>query len=255
MHVNLDQHMMVDLKTAERMAKSAGIKKGEKILEIGAGGGRLTMELARTGARIAAIEMDHGMAEGLKREFSGRSNVEIIEGNALKLLATLEFDKIVANIPYAICEPLMRSMMTADFSLAVLTVPQGFAGILAASKGSGAFSRLSLMSQALFDIDVLFSVPEKAFRPEPDTKSVVIRIRPKAGSAMARHVLARERLKAKNAIMRALFSCRKMTKNEAREAIKRLKINNELLEKRLNDLDLVELDAVLESLEKLGKGI
>lgn len=255
MAVEHDQHFMTDLRILERIAKAADISEGDRILEIGAGTGNLTRVLANSGAKIIAVELDEELARALKDRFSGRKNVEVVEGNALKLLGTLKFDKIVANIPYAICEPLMRRMMTADFSLAVLTVPQGFAGILAASKGSDAFSRLSLMSQALFDIDVLFSVPEKAFRPEPDTKSVVIRIRPKAGSAMARHVLVRERLKAKNAIMRALFSCRKMTKNEAREAIKRLKINNELLEKRLNDLDLVELDAVLESLEKLGKGI
>ena len=81
MKVSLDQHLMVDIRILEKIAKSAGIKKSDRILEIGAGTGNLTAVLAASGAKITAVELDHEMISVLRKRFSAHKNVKIVEGN------------------------------------------------------------------------------------------------------------------------------------------------------------------------------
>lgn len=247
MKVKKDQHMMVASDIIRKIADVVCIEQGETVLEIGAGSGNLTRELAERTKNVIAIEIDMGFEKGLKRI----RNAKIIIGNALKEIGGIRFDKLVANLPYAICEPLILKLIWIDFKLAVLTIPSGFYHILAVDRKDNQYSKISVMAQALFDIEVIIDVPRNAFEPVPKTDSVVIKLLPKPGKELQKEVLRRRGLLVKNAIMRALFSARKMTKNEARKAIKTLELNNKLLEKRLLDADTGELDAVLESIEKL----
>jgi len=249
MRVSKDQHMMIDKAIIKIMVSAARIRPSDTVLEIGPGTGNLTRELARKAKKVVAIEIDRSFRPELKK----LRNVKAIFGNALQELGRegLVFDKVVANIPYAICEPLLARLMEKDFGLAVLTVPKGFSGIMTARKGGRLYSRTSLIASTLLEIEVLTDVPRKAFDPPPKTDSVVIRLTQKSGNLLLKEVLKRQKLKTKNAIMRSLFAARKNTKNQAKKAIKTLKLNNNLLEKRLLEADLAELDAVLTSLEKL----
>jgi 16S rRNA (adenine1518-N6/adenine1519-N6)-dimethyltransferase len=244
MKIRFDQHIMVDKAIIRKIAELGEIKPNDRILEIGAGSGGLTKELARKCRHVVAVEIDKKYAAEL-RKIKG---VKPVIGNALKEIDGIEFDKLVANIPYAICEPLMNMLFGREFRLAILTIPKGFAEMLVSAKPE---SKMGLMVQVFFDVRVLMDVPREAFEPEPKTDSVVVRIVQKAGNSLQKEVMKRQKLKTKNAIMRGLFTARKLAKKEAKKAIKTLKLNNNLLEKRLFEADLEELDAVLESLEKL----
>jgi len=261
MPVKRDQHMMVASDVIRKIADLACIRPGETVLEIGAGSGNLTRELARQVAKngkkgkVTAIEIDKKYAAELEKI----KNVKVIIGNALQEIGGLKFDRLVTNIPYAICEPLVGRLIekegdSAGFKLAVLTVPKGFAGILTAKKGSNAYSKTSVIARVFFNVKVVLDVPREAFEPAPKTDSVVVKLAPRAGNGLQKvqkEVLKRQKLKVKNAIMRALFAAEKTTKKQARKDIKTLKLNNNLLEKRLLDADLGELDTVLHALKKL----
>jgi len=244
MEVKLDQHMMVDKAVIRKIVGFAAIKSGDRILEIGGGGGNLTRELASKSNDLIVIEIDKKYEGELKRI----KNTKVIIGNALDLIDDLKFDRLVSNIPYAICEPLMGKLIEKEFKLAVLTVPKGFAEIITSNK-----AKTGIIANACFDVEVLLDVPAKAFEPPPRTDSVIVKLVPIAGKSLQKEVMKRRKLKVKNAIMRALFVARKMTKNQARKAIKSLKLNNNLLEKRLFEADLKELGAVLKSLGSLKK--
>ncbi len=233
MPVSLDQHMMVDIRILEKIVAASELKKGECVLEVGAGTGNLTRMLSSTKANITAIELDPQLAAVLKERFSGCRNVKIIEGNALKLLKKLEFDKLVSNIPYAICEPLMLLLRNIDFDAAVLTMPKRFLERLKSG------SRLGLENSIFFEIRELFRVPGRAFAPQPDTESLVVLLKPR--KSILRLVLLSPNAKVKNAIMEALVEARKCTKNQAREAIKAIKVSNSIREKRVADMDLNDL--------------
>jgi 16S rRNA (adenine1518-N6/adenine1519-N6)-dimethyltransferase len=247
MVVRLDQHTMVDKAIIRKIVEFAEIGPNEAILEIGAGTGSLTRELASKSKNIIAVEIDKKYAAELKKI----ENVKVIRGNALKEMKEITFDKLVANLPYAICEPLIWKLVGIDFKLAVLTIPKGFADILTAKKGEKTYSKISILARECFDVAVLFNVPREAFDPPPKTDSVVVKMTPKQGNSIQKEVLKRQQLKVKNAVMRALFLVKKSTKNQARKDIKTLKLNNTLLEKRLFDADINELDTVLHALKKL----
>lgn len=225
----------------EKIVATSELVPGERVLEIGAGTGNLTRVLSSTKAKITAIELDPKLAVVLKERFSGCRNIKIIEGNALKLIKKLEFNKIISNIPYAICEPLILLLRDASFKSAVLTVPEKFAKNLASG------SKLGLETSIFFEVKTLFKVSKSAFAPEPDTESVVIAIRP-AGKSILRSVLLQQNKLMKNAIMEALAESRKCTKNQAREAIKALEISNSIGEKRVADMDLNDLRQLISKL-------
>ena len=247
MKVKKDQHMMVDKDIIRKVVDSARIKNSETVLEIGAGSGNLTRELAKKTKQVIAVEID----KRFEKDLNKIKNANILIGDALKESDKIRFDKLVANIPYAICEPLIYKLIETDFKLAVLTVPKGFSDILFSTKESSKYSRISIIARELFDIETLMDVPRDAFDPVPRTDSIVLKIEPRKGNDAQRELLKRQQLKVKNAIMRTLFLVKKSTKNQARKDIKTLKLNNTLLEKRLFDADINELDTVLHALKKL----
>jgi 16S rRNA A1518/A1519 N6-dimethyltransferase RsmA/KsgA/DIM1 with predicted DNA glycosylase/AP lyase activity len=105
-----------------------------------------------------------------------------------------------------------------------------------------------IMAREFFEIKKLFEVPGKAFSPAPKTLSAVLLLRPRKEKTLFALVLQQQKMMVKNAIMRALFLRQKTTKNEARKALKTLKLNNKLAEKRVRELNSNELLAVREVL-------
>jgi len=136
----------------------------------------------------------------------------------------------------------MQKLLFCNFKLAVLTVPKGFAYRLLGNK------KLGLMVQEFFEMKILLDVPKGAFKPEPRTNSVVISLKFRKEKTLFFRVLLQPKFKVKNAIMRALFSGRKLTKNQARKRLKSLKLNNKLLEKKVVDIGLEDFKTLKKAL-------
>jgi 16S rRNA (adenine1518-N6/adenine1519-N6)-dimethyltransferase len=156
-----DQNFMIDVEIAKKIVFFLDVKEDEKILEIGPGKGMLTQFLR---GNITVVEIDKQLCRELKESFP---NIRIINESVLTYNGN--FDKIISNVPYSICEPLMNKLLKMNFKKAILTVPINFM-----KKGV-----LNLVMNHFFEINELMKVNKHAFYPGPKIDSKVIEIKHK----------------------------------------------------------------------------
>jgi len=253
-HRNLDQtgqHYMIDKKLIRFIVDSSELKKNDLVLEIGYGHGALTRELIKD-ANVIAVDIE-------KRELGISSDrLKLIEGNILELFdelsADYRFNKIVANIPYNISEPLFVKLFKKDFELCVLTIGENFAKIL-----EGKDTRLGILADKLFVINRLCKAPKKSFKPQPKVASTVISLTKIPSDMLSqvgkiyRDLLFLDDKKLKNALEKIIdneSSLKSYTKKQIAELIIKHKMK-ETCEKKIYELsnkEFVEFDKFLEKI-------
>ena len=80
---DLGQNFVADPNTVRRIAHLAGVGPGDRVVEIGAGLGSLTLALAETGAAVTAVEVDHGLVGALREVLADVPAVEVVEADAM----------------------------------------------------------------------------------------------------------------------------------------------------------------------------
>jgi 16S rRNA (adenine1518-N6/adenine1519-N6)-dimethyltransferase len=183
----LGQNFLLDLNLTRRIARAAGPLEGFHVVEVGPGPGGLTRALLLEGAgHVSAIERDQrclpALAE-LAEAFPGR--LTVIPGDALAIdPATLGHAprKLVANLPYNIATALLLNWLPhlRDFASLTLMFQKEVAQRLVAAPGSKSYGRLSVVTQWLAEIELLFDISPKAFVPPPKVISTVVRLTPRA---------------------------------------------------------------------------
>lgn len=185
---SLGQNFLKDEEIIERIFEAAEVQPTDWVFEIGPGTGALTFRLADKVKKLLAIELDHQLVERLEQHFVDSQKVSILEGNILdidlqELLEASEFAehpyKIIANIPYYITAPIIKTLLSLKYQPQSLTlmVQDEVADRLAAPPGS--MSLLSLMAQYYATVEKKFFVPKEAFDPAPKVDSAVIQIIPR----------------------------------------------------------------------------
>lgn len=185
---SLGQNFLQDAEVIEKIFEAAEVQPTDWILEIGPGTGILTFRLAEQVEKLLAIELDHQLVERLQQHFIDSQSVSILEGNILdvnlkELLETSGFAehpyKIIANIPYYITAPIIRTLLALPYQPESLTlmVQDAVADRLAAKPGD--MSLLSVMAQYYASVEKIFFVSREAFDPVPKVDSAVIRIIPR----------------------------------------------------------------------------
>lgn len=244
----LDQVFLKDESALEKIVEFAELKKNETVLEIGSGPGNLTELIAERCKKVMSIEIDERLRPRLEEKFRDRK-VEFIWGNALNVLGRkLKYDKIVANPPYAICEPLIQALFTQKFDCAILTLPWSFVERLTANPEERLYSKLSVFSHAFFRIETLYRIEKDAWHPRPDTASMVLRLTPKKpGGAdfLLREMALQDDKKLKNALREALVSMKGKTKRGAREVLGKMDIPERLLNKKISEMSLEDVKDVV----------
>lgn len=235
---SLGQNFLKDDTVIEQILATADIRPEDTIFEIGPGTGILTDALDGRAKKIVAMELDHQLVERLMKHFEASAGVSILEGNILdvnlnEMLAHAEFEsgkyKVVANIPYYITAPIIRTLLSLETAPQSLTlmVQKEVAERLTAEPGD--MSLLSIMVQYYSDARIAFVVPREAFDPVPKVDSAVVHLVPK------RHYDAEEDRKLFR-IARAGFAARRKTL--ANNLSSSLKIEKSVVETALTDSGL-----------------
>ena len=175
------QNFVVDPNTVRRIARLAGVGAGDRVVEIGAGLGSLTLALAETGASVTAIEVDSGLVPAL-RSVVEPVGVTVVEGDALRLdwSALLGVDGwvLVANLPYNVATPLVADLLdqVPAITRMLVMVQREVAERLAAGAGDDAYGAVSVKVAYWATAKVVGRVPATVFHPVPNVESSLVRI-------------------------------------------------------------------------------
>lgn len=177
---SLGQHFLKDLSVAKRIADVIPETFGLPVLEIGPGTGVLTQFLLKNQQQLTVVELDKESVAHLNKhypELQGR----IIEADFLKLDLTALFPAqfaVIGNYPYNISSQIFfKALDYRDkIPLCAGMLQKEVAERLAAQPGKKAYGIITVLLQAWYDIEYLFTVEPEVFDPPPKVRSAVIRM-------------------------------------------------------------------------------
>jgi 16S rRNA (adenine1518-N6/adenine1519-N6)-dimethyltransferase len=184
----LGQHFLADPNLVRAIVADAGIEPGDRVLEVGAGFGSITLELARAGADVVAVEFDRRLVPALREVVGDLGNVRIEEADAMRAdwNRLLEDDEwsLVANLPYNISVPLLVGLLgtVPRITRYVVMVQREVGERLVAGPGEDAFGTVSLRIAYRAGAEVVRRVPAEVFWPRPNVDSVLVRLIPRPPS-------------------------------------------------------------------------
>jgi 16S rRNA (adenine1518-N6/adenine1519-N6)-dimethyltransferase len=185
----LGQNFVVDPNTVRRIARLAEVGPGDKVLEIGAGLGSLTLALAASGASVTAVEVDSHLVPVL-RSVVEPAGVVVVEGDAMRL----DFRPLVgpgtvlvANLPYNIATPLVATLLEEVPQIArmLVMVQREVAERLAAPAGHPAYGAVSVKVAYFATASLAGRVSPEVFVPRPRVESALVQIVRRASVAVA----------------------------------------------------------------------
>ncbi len=179
----LGQNFVADPNTVRRIARLAEIGPGDRVVEIGAGLGSLTLALAETGAAVTAVEIDRHLLPAL-RSVVASASVTVVEGDALTLrwpalLGPSLGWVLVANLPYNVATPLIADLLDGVPAIdrMLVMVQREVGERLAAGPGDEAYGAVSVKVSYWAEAAVIGRVPASVFVPRPRVESALISIR------------------------------------------------------------------------------
>jgi 16S rRNA (adenine1518-N6/adenine1519-N6)-dimethyltransferase len=176
---HLGQVFLSDDRIAKRIVKEVGLTPEDVVVEIGAGAGTLTEELAKTGARVIAYEIDESLAPVLRERLSKYPNVELRFEDFLKAKDIPEGAICVSNIPYSITGLLMEKIIEWKFKRAIVMVQKEVGERILAKPGKKTYGYLSVVVQTFYEVKKLFDVSRSCFVPNPEVDSTVVDLKRK----------------------------------------------------------------------------
>lgn len=184
----LGQNFLRDKKVVADLVSAAEILDPDIVIEIGAGTGVLTKELAKRAGKVLAFELDRGLIPVLKKETVGFGNVEIVNQDFLKVdkqqlaISNQQF-KIVGSIPYQITSPLIHRLLTFEPkpSLAVLLIQKEVAQKITARPPRANY--LSNIVKLLGGVEIVRYVPKTAFWPVPEVDGAIVKFKIKKSAS------------------------------------------------------------------------
>jgi 16S rRNA (adenine1518-N6/adenine1519-N6)-dimethyltransferase len=244
---DLDQHFLINQLLIKEEIKLANISSKDNILEIGAGSGNLTKELIKTKAKISSFEIDNRYFSKLEELKNENKNLEIIYGNALNY-SWREYNKIISNIPYSISEPLIHKIIKEKINFLILIIGENFKEILEKNN-----SKIGFITNLFYNIKYIKKINKKEFMPMPRVNSWLIKLEKKENISKKEKILQEIILyqgKIKNAFIYSLVK-EKYTKKQAKEILKKIGLNNEILEKSTKKITIYLLNKIKNNIERI----
>jgi 16S rRNA (adenine1518-N6/adenine1519-N6)-dimethyltransferase len=195
----LGQNFLIDLNALDFIVRMAELTRADLVLEVGTGTGGLTARLAEHAGSVLSVEIDRSFHELARETVGPEPHVRLFHGDILEnknrlnpevLAALAEMRqtfqpqqlKLVANLPYAVATPVISNLLLTDLPLErmVVMVQWEIAERLAARPATKDFGALSVLVQAITDVEILRKLPPAVFWPRPQVASAIILIRPSA---------------------------------------------------------------------------
>jgi 16S rRNA (adenine1518-N6/adenine1519-N6)-dimethyltransferase len=178
------QNFLTDDRVIQQIVDTINPAEDELLLEIGPGQAALTTPLAETGTELLLVELDRDLVTFLGDKFSDNEKVQIHQADALKVdyaeLTDNRPFRLIGNLPYNISTPLLFHLLQwsdliidMHFMLQLEVVKR-----MAATPGSKAWGRLSIMCQYQCKVTPLFTVNAESFSPVPRVQSAIVKLQP-----------------------------------------------------------------------------
>jgi 16S rRNA (adenine1518-N6/adenine1519-N6)-dimethyltransferase len=181
---SLGQHFLVDENLQRKIVAAVDAPPSAEVLEIGPGRGALTRHLVGSVRHLVLVELDDDLARELADRYAARDDVRVVHGDVLDVDLTAVCDDpsellVVGNIPYNITTPIVFKLLQRPRPRQiVLMVQDDVADRIVGPVGTKAYGALSVGVRTVAEVERLFKVGRRAFRPVPGVDSAVIRIRP-----------------------------------------------------------------------------
>lgn len=251
----LGQHFLHDKRTASRIVDSLLAESVDNVLEIGPGMGVLTSELlAKYGEKFWAVEIDSESVVYLKENLPSLS-CNILEEDFLKINLSTKFNgrlAIIGNLPYNISSQIFFSILeNRNMVTEVVAMIQREVALRIAEKpGTRTYGILSVLLQAYFNINYLFTVSEGCFTPPPKVKSAVIRLTRNTTFKLD----CNEDLFFK--VVKAAFNQRRKTlRNSIRSTYSMVELSEKFAQKRAEQLSVSDFVEITNEVERAIKNL
>ena len=177
----LGQHFLTDLSIASRIADTVDACPELPILEVGPGMGVMTQYLVQKSRQVKVVEIDYESVEYLRKTYPELED-SIIEDDFLKMHLDRTFEGkpfvLTGNYPYNISSQIFFKMLDFKELIPCCTgmIQKEVAERMAAKPGGKTYGILSVLIQAWYDVEYLFTVEPNVFNPPPKVRSAVIRM-------------------------------------------------------------------------------
>ncbi len=223
--MRLGQHLLHDKRIIDRIIDAADINGSDIIFEIGSGNGILTKELCKRAKHVISCEIDDRLYNNLKVTCN---NLELYNTDGYKLGLSINFDKFIANIPYSRSRDTIELLAKKEFKLAIVMFQKEFVEKLFKDRAISAIARYC------FDIERIYLVSRRAFKPMPSVDSSIIKIK-------KRHTLDDKSIRT----IKLLYSFKGRKVKHATKLLA-LKMDKRLMDKRVERLKPEEVITLID---------
>jgi len=184
---NLGQNFLFDKNIQKKITSACNLCEGDIVLEIGAGMGDLTEQLAQRASKVYALEIDRRLFPALEQKISAYPNCRLVKesilefdiGKFLKLNQIKKKIKVIGNIPYYISSPIIEHLIKyrADIDTVFMTVQKEFGRRVNAAPGSKEYGSFSCFVQYYAESRIIFEIKKGSFKPSPKVDSCFISLK------------------------------------------------------------------------------
>ncbi len=181
---SLGQNFLVHQGTIETIVELSGIQPGDRVVELGAGLGAMTMELSKKASGVIGLEIDERLIKWIREKRPLPGNVELRHSDILRVSFQCLAEemggplKIIGNLPYNISSQIVFKLIEErnHINRAILMFQKEVAKRLVSRPGSKAYGILSVVTGYCADVTRLMDIPPGLFRPCPKVTSTLIQM-------------------------------------------------------------------------------
>lgn len=168
------QNFLHDPLFVESLVSMTNINQNDTVLEIGAGKGIITEELAKKANSVIAIELDNTLAEELRRKFQFSQNTEIVETDFLKWPNLKSAYKVFSNIPFEYTSRIIDKLLLSPYSPQdTYLIMQDLTAERYIGSSTEKNTQISILLQPFYKMDILTHIDRRQYNPIPNVNTVL----------------------------------------------------------------------------------